>query len=222
MRFQTNTLTDPLRKLWPHLLNELESIFRTSPSNGNTTKLVIEAIKVVELMSAMNLEDFQMNQWIFMIDGYGMRESESLIDQPQLMQMTQTVPKRMGDAGDFQILEKSDSNAPNGIFQPFISRFMQTKVCTFYDQTGKDDQIQEMAIEDYFNNNDFNFKQIELRKSVAPYGSQLDKQPLETFTIKLQKQLTELNTKRTEIDKANFEATIEKDFIDSELLQALK
>jgi hypothetical protein len=82
-------------------LNELESIFRTSPSNGNTTKLVIEAIKVVELMSAMNLEDFQMNQWIFMIDGYGMRESESLIDQPQLMQMTQTVPKRMGDAGDF-------------------------------------------------------------------------------------------------------------------------
>ncbi len=52
---------------------------------------------------------------------------------------------------------------------------MQTKVCTFYDQTGKDDQIQEMAIEDYFNKNDFNFKQIELRKSVAPYGSQLDK-----------------------------------------------
>lgn len=52
---------------------------------------------------------------------------------------------------------------------------MQSKVCTFYDQTGKDDQIQEMAIEDYFNNNDFNFKQIELRKSVAPYGSQLDK-----------------------------------------------
>jgi hypothetical protein len=69
-----------LRKLWPHLLNELETIFRTSPSNGNTTRLVIEAIKVVELMSALNIEDFQMNQWIFMIDGYGMRESESLIE----------------------------------------------------------------------------------------------------------------------------------------------
>lgn len=128
----------------------------------------------------------------------------------------------MGDAGDFQILEKSDSNLPNGIFQPFISRFMQSRVCTFYDQTGKDDQAQEMAAEDYFNNSEFNFKQIELRKSVAPYGTQLDKQPLETFTIMLQKQLTELNTKRTEIDKANFEATIEKDFIDSDLLQALK
>lgn len=80
LRFYTNTLTDPLRKLWPHLLNELETIFRNSPSNGNTTKLVIEAIKVVELMSALNIEDFQMNQWIFMIDGYGMRESESLVE----------------------------------------------------------------------------------------------------------------------------------------------
>lgn len=58
LRLQTNTLTDALRKLWPHLLNELETIFRTSPSNGNTTKLVIEAIKVVELMSALNIEDF--------------------------------------------------------------------------------------------------------------------------------------------------------------------
>ena len=128
----------------------------------------------------------------------------------------------MGDTGDFQILDKSDANVPNGIFQPFISRYMQNKVCTFYDQTAKDDSSEEMTVEVYFNSKDFNFKQIELRKSVAPYGSQLDKQPLETFTIKLQKQLTELNTKRTEIDKANFEATIEKDFIDSDLLQALK
>jgi hypothetical protein len=47
-------------------------------------------------------------------------------------------------------------------------------------------------------------------------------QPLETFTKNLQKQLCELNTVRTEIDKANFEATIEKDFIDSDLLLALK
>jgi hypothetical protein len=35
--------------------------------------LIFEAIKVVELMSALNLEDFQMNQWIFLIDSYGMR-----------------------------------------------------------------------------------------------------------------------------------------------------
>lgn len=34
--------------------------------------LVFEAIKVIELMSALNIEDFQMNQWIFLVDSYGM------------------------------------------------------------------------------------------------------------------------------------------------------
>lgn len=37
------------------------------------TDLTIEAIKLVELLSSLNIEDFQMNQWIFLIDGYGMQ-----------------------------------------------------------------------------------------------------------------------------------------------------
>ena len=37
------------------------------------TDLTIEAIKLVELLSSLNIEDFQQNQWIFLIDGYGMK-----------------------------------------------------------------------------------------------------------------------------------------------------
>jgi len=33
--------------------------------------LQIEGIKIVELMSQLNIEDFQMNQWMFLFDGYG-------------------------------------------------------------------------------------------------------------------------------------------------------
>ncbi len=74
LRLQTNTLTDALRKLWPHLLSELETIFRNKEmlQGRSQNHLVIEAIKVVELMSALNMEDFQMNQWIFVVDSYGM------------------------------------------------------------------------------------------------------------------------------------------------------
>ena len=88
LRLQTTTLTDALRKLWPHLLNELESIFRDKDSTSgvlpggkdkaalkekqDAMNLVFEAIKVIELMSALNIEDFQMNQWIFLVDSYGM------------------------------------------------------------------------------------------------------------------------------------------------------
>jgi len=34
LRLQTNTLTDAMRKLWPHLLNELERIFRDKETGG--------------------------------------------------------------------------------------------------------------------------------------------------------------------------------------------
>jgi len=38
-------------------------------------ELTIEAIKLIELLSSLNLEDFQMNQWIFLVDGIGMKQT---------------------------------------------------------------------------------------------------------------------------------------------------
>lgn len=69
LRLQSHTLADVLRKLWPHLLNELVSIFEDT---GAEAALIFEAIKMIELMSSLNIEDFQMNQWIFLVDSYGM------------------------------------------------------------------------------------------------------------------------------------------------------
>ena len=87
IRLNTQTLTEALRKLWPHLLNELISVFEIrAEENEKTTaimdqensKLTIEAIKLVKLLASLNIEDFQMNQWIFLIDGYGMKADKSL------------------------------------------------------------------------------------------------------------------------------------------------
>lgn len=62
--------------MWPHLLNELISVFehKNTDNDKDSTDLTIEAIKLVELLSSLNIEDFQMNQWIFIIDGYGMQQ----------------------------------------------------------------------------------------------------------------------------------------------------
>jgi Mor family transcriptional regulator len=58
-------LTEALRKLWPHLLNELISVFEVKQEGGviskEETDLTIEAIKLIELLSSLNIEDFQMN-----------------------------------------------------------------------------------------------------------------------------------------------------------------
>jgi hypothetical protein len=61
MRLNFNTLTETLRKLWPHLLNELISVFEvkeTQIMDADTTDLTIEAIKLVELLASLNIEDF--------------------------------------------------------------------------------------------------------------------------------------------------------------------
>jgi hypothetical protein len=64
-----------MRKLWPHLLDELHHVFANSRGNKltiDTLSLAFEGLKLVELMSQLNIEDFQMNQWMFLFDGYGM------------------------------------------------------------------------------------------------------------------------------------------------------
>jgi hypothetical protein len=61
LRLTSSKLEDALRKLWPHLLNELVQVF--DPPKGKKRDLVLtfEAIKIIELMSQLNIEDFQID-----------------------------------------------------------------------------------------------------------------------------------------------------------------
>ena len=63
IRLNFMSLTEALRKLWPHLLNELISVFeiKIDTMDKENVDLTIEAIKLVELLSSLNIEDFQMN-----------------------------------------------------------------------------------------------------------------------------------------------------------------
>ena len=106
VRLEAASLADALRKLWPHLLAELVSVFDTS-QNDRDFLLQIEGIKIVELMSQLNLEDFQMNQWMFLFDGYGMDI------QPNVL-----VAENPGAP-----LPKVDPDAKD-VFQPYLVKFM--------------------------------------------------------------------------------------------------
>ena len=72
LRLQPDWLAGALKKLWPHLLAELVSVFDVAATDRRDYWLTIEGIKIVELMSQLNIEDFQMNQWMFLFDGYGL------------------------------------------------------------------------------------------------------------------------------------------------------
>ena len=63
VRLSQQILIGVLRKLWPHLLNELISVFEVKYENDqaidtDNIDLTIEAIKLVELLSSLNIEDF--------------------------------------------------------------------------------------------------------------------------------------------------------------------
>ena len=61
IRLNFQSLTETLRKLWPHLLNELISVFEVKKGetmDKENTDLTIEAIKLIELLSSLNIEDF--------------------------------------------------------------------------------------------------------------------------------------------------------------------
>ena len=74
LRLSVSALAEVLRKLWPHLLNELVNVFDVNNKDGERDYLLqIEGMKVVELMSQLNIEDFHMNQWMFLFDGYGLQ-----------------------------------------------------------------------------------------------------------------------------------------------------
>ena len=117
------------------------------------------------------------------------------------------------------MLDKSEiSNG--GIFQPSILRFLPpNSLLTFYDQSKQNgfplETDPSKEVENYVREN-LVTKQIEQRRSsiqVDPCNYDQD-HVLETFALNLQIGLAVLNTERTEIDKQNFEALIEKDFIE--------
>mmetsp|Transcript_1941 Transcript_1941/g.2802 ORF Transcript_1941/g.2802 Transcript_1941/m.2802 type:complete len:314 (-) Transcript_1941:287-1228(-) len=129
IRLNFNTLTEALRKLWPHLLNELISIFEVKQGetlDQENTDLTIEAIKLVQLLSSLNIEDFQMNQWIFLIDGYGMKLEQG----EDISLRSGSVDSKKPRSSKMQELRKQTDNTE--VFKTIIVRFIGNQQFSFY------------------------------------------------------------------------------------------
>jgi len=101
------------------------------------TDLTIEAIKLVELLSSLNIEDFQMNQWIFLIDGYGMKmetggqgasSKDGGSSQAQSERTDHTRQKGKGSTA----ASSTPSNDNQEVFKTFIVRFIGNQQYSFY------------------------------------------------------------------------------------------
>ena len=128
IRLGSKKLEEVIKRLWPHLLAELVSVFDESQkqmerliaggvvdeSQYSTTK---EAIKVVELMSQLNIEEFQMNQWMFLFDGFGIQHQSANEVARQISGQSQNNRDRF-------IFDGQEETGCSEIFQPYLIKFM--------------------------------------------------------------------------------------------------
>jgi len=112
----------------------LISVFeiKVETMDKDNTDLTIEAIKLVELLSSLNIEDFQMNQWIFLIDGYGMKPEHNKLPQKQHSSGDIADPKAKSKNMSAILQSKGSIDESSEVFKTFIVRFMGKQEYSFY------------------------------------------------------------------------------------------
>ena len=67
LRLSMNSLNDVFRTIWPILITLMMQIF-TRGREKSSSKVVLEALKLLEMISIRNIEEFNLYQWIFVYD----------------------------------------------------------------------------------------------------------------------------------------------------------
>lgn len=67
LRFSHENLVEMLRHLWPIIFSELANII-ANKKKVNSTDLSLSSLKLIELLSLANMEEFCLYQWIFILD----------------------------------------------------------------------------------------------------------------------------------------------------------
>jgi hypothetical protein len=78
LRFSHDNLVEMLRHLWPIIFAELLNILSNKKKNS-MIDLTLASLKLVELLSLANMEEFSLYQWIFTFDTFDSNYINSLV-----------------------------------------------------------------------------------------------------------------------------------------------
>jgi hypothetical protein len=68
LRLSPQSLTQVFRKIWPSLVSMLMQIFNRKGEPLKSPNVLLAGLKLVELLSLFQLEEFYFYQWIFVFD----------------------------------------------------------------------------------------------------------------------------------------------------------
>ena len=70
IRLSPKTLSSLFANIWPMLLTFLMQVFSEQNLKSN---LLLSALKLIELISIVAMEEFHIYQWIFVFDYFGLK-----------------------------------------------------------------------------------------------------------------------------------------------------
>ena len=78
LRFSHDSVMKMIRDLWPIIFNELIQNIQNEERNKDV-KLVSESFKFIELLSLVNVEEFTLYEWAFIVDTYDIKNLDTRI-----------------------------------------------------------------------------------------------------------------------------------------------
>ena len=127
LRFSHDAVMQMIRDLWPIIFTELlQNINNYIKTKKSDCALIFEPIKFVELLSLVNIEEFSLYQWIFMLDTFDIKDCDcdarngtslckKLLDSENLFKpLTLEIMKNISDLNENKI--GGNKKAKNELF----------------------------------------------------------------------------------------------------------
>ena len=83
LRFSHESLIEMIRALWPIIFSEIINVINNKRKN-TSLDLNLSSMKLVELLSVANMDEFCLYQWIFFIDTFKVNEMDIENEQSEL------------------------------------------------------------------------------------------------------------------------------------------
>lgn len=206
LRLSHENLVESLRKLWPNLLNELIEIFENHDlENEDGRALMMEALKLIEVLSLLNIEDFQLNQWIFRLDHYNLTKKPFSPEEVKTYQAEEPkffIPYVIGILDEESTFDCNDN----------------TEEIKMYKDSGYDIPADEF--EDKHFHESFNRHTILQMSHVGGEMGYKDSFAIKNKVDNMQTAAGLMTVERIELDKKGVEQIIEKDFIDDNEIES--
>ena len=80
LKFSHDAVMQMIRDLWAIIFTELVTNINNYKTKNEGFKSVLESFKFIELLSLVNIEEFSLYQWIFLLDVFDVKECNVTID----------------------------------------------------------------------------------------------------------------------------------------------